>query len=695
MGELVFEIGSEEMPARFLPGLGDELRRLVSAGLEQAMIDFEEIRIFSTPRRLAVRVTGLAETQRMEEETVTGPPAAIAFQDGKPTKAAEGFAKGQGADVSEAYVLETEKGEYLALDRRVGGNPVSELLPSVLEKAVTSLSFPKKMRWGSGEFTFGRPMRWILALHGADVVPLEVAGVRSGRETFGHREMGPGPFQVPAAEEYLAVLREQGKVAADPEERRREITASAEELAASVGGRPAWNESLLSEVVGLVEHPGVILGRYDESFLEVPRRVLLTTMENHQKSFGVQDEKGMLLPYFLSTLNIDPPDPALVTRGWERVLRARLEDARFYWKTDASTGFEAWLQELDNVIFIGPLGTMGDKSRRLEVLCAYLAERLSPVIKEDMVRAGRLAKADLVSEMVGEFDELQGIMGGIYAGRLGEKPVVAEALTEQYLPTGPESEVPETVSGALLSMADKADTICGCFGLKMIPTGAHDPNALRRQALGICRIVVRHGFRLDLGRFLSAALAGYGDIDWKLPPEEAMDRMLEFFAGRLRAHYTAKGYETLVVEAALGAGFDDLWALDARIAALRDFSREPDFEQSALTFKRAANIIIKQGAEAGRPLTGEYQRSLLKEPKEIALADLLEETGDEWRRNWEKDDFAALMGMLRRLRPAVDDFFDHVMVMCEDADLRRNRLDLLKALVDRLGRLADFNALQI
>jgi glycyl-tRNA synthetase beta chain len=338
---------------------------------------------------------------------------------------------------------------------------------------------------------------------------------------------------------------------------------------------------------------------------------------------------------------------------------------------------------------------MGDKSRRLESLCEDISKTLAPEMNSDMTRAGRLAKADLVSGMVGEFDELQGIMGGIYAQKLGEPETVSLALAEQYLPAGPDSPVPGTMAGSILSIADKADTICGCFGLNMIPTGAHDPNALRRQALGICRIVVKHGLRLSLEDLLARAQKGYGDLDWKLEPEEARAKMLEFFSGRLKAHYTAKGFATLVVEAALGAGFSDLWALDKRIAALQEYSREPEFEQAVLTFKRAANIILKQGHEAGSPLTGKYDRALLEEAQEIALADKLEATAGEWDVRWKADDFAALLGVLRELRPFVDDLFDHVMVMCEDEAKRLNRLNLLASLVDRLGRLADFNALQI
>ena len=696
MASLLFEIGIEEMPARFFPGITEELRQSAAKALDEAWLDSDQISTYGTPRRIVLHVAGLAETQRSEEETVTGPPKRVAYDEsGEPTKAALGFAKTQGVELDDTFILESGKGEYLAVKRMAGGRSAAELLPGILADLVSGLSFPKRMRWGGRQFAFGRPVRWILALLDDVIVPLEIAGIESGRVTRGHRDMGYGPFEVASAEDYFSIIREKGKVVIDPEERTRLIRKQAESLAEEAGGTVAWNQALLGEVRGLVEYPRVILGRYDESFLEVPREVLLTTMESHQKSFGVQREDGELLPFFLSTLNIEPRDLELVVRGWERVLRARLEDARFFWKSDLSVGLNSWVEELDNVIFIGPLGTMGDKSRRLESLCRDLASALAPELEEDMGRAGRLAKADLVSEMVGEFDELQGVMGGIYARRLGESPTIAEALSEQYLPAGPDSPTPASRAGAILSMADKADTICGCFGLNMIPTGAHDPNALRRQALGICRIAVEHELRFDLEDFLERAQKAYGDLGWKLDPADSKVRMLEFFSGRLKAHYTAKGYATLVVEAALGAGFADLWALDRRIAALQKFSKQPDFEQAVLTFKRAANIIVKQGHEAGRPLTGEYDHNLLEEQQEKALAEKLEATAGEWDTRWKADDFEALLGVLRELRPFVDDFFDHVMVMCEDEDKRLNRLNLLAAIVRRLGRLADFNALQI
>ncbi len=702
MPSFLFEIGVEEMPARFVPGLAEELASLLTARLEENMIDSGPMKTYATPRRLAALVPDVAEVCRSEEEEVTGPPVAVAYKDGALTKAGSGFAKSQGVDQAALYTVTTDKGEYLACRKTVGGGAALDVLPSICLDILSKLSFPKKMRWGSRDFAFGRPIYWFTALLGAEIVSFDLEGIVSGRITYGHRVMGPGPFELRDADQWLSVIREQGKVLPDPAERIERIYARGDELAKEMGGSIVWNDRLMGEVANLVEWPEPILGRIEDKFLELPREVLLTSMEKHQKSFGVEGADNNLLPYFLTALNLVPQDLDLVRKGWERVLKARLEDARFFWEADCRTDMKLWLDKLDNVIFIGPLGSMGDKSRRLERLCRKVAgglPRLSPAEADEFARAGRYAKADLVSEMVQEFDSLQGIMGGIYAERAGMDDTVSRALYEQYLPAGPESPCPDSLSGAVLALADRADTLAGCFGLKMIPTGANDPHGLRRAALGICRIVAAHDLDLDLSDLLAEAQAGYKDVKWKLDPAEALDKLLEFFAGRLRALFTGKGFSTRVVDAAIGAGFTDVRRLGLRIQALEDFSARDDFEQAVLTFKRTANIIRKQGPGsengAGVELTGAFEPDLLAEDQEKALAAALDASAQRFDELWGRDDYAGLLGILGELRPAVDAFFDHVMVMCEDESLKRNRLNLLQALVDRLGRLADFNLLQV
>jgi glycyl-tRNA synthetase beta chain len=695
MSEFILEIGTEEMPARFVPGLGAELEQLFQRLLTEARIDHGGVRCFATPRRLVAHVTGLALAQRLEEEIVSGPPVRIAYDaEGRLTKAGQGFAGTQGVSEADLFVQQTPKGEYLAARKKVGGGKTLDILPGICLTAFKSLSFPKRMKWGSLDFLFGRPLRWVLALLDADVVAIEIAGLTSGRTTLGHRVLGPGPWTVDSAADYFDTIRDKAKVVIDARERLEMVRAEGDRLASELGGAVVWDEGLLLEVANLVEFPRPILGEFARLYLELPAQVLLTSMQSHQKSFGIKGADGNLLPYFLTTLNIEPVDMAVVKKGWERVLKARLEDARFFWEADLATDIDTWLAKLDNVVFLGPLGSMGDKSRRLEVLCRKLGQACG-VSPDDMARAGRIAKADLMSEMVYEFDSLQGVMGGIYARKKGESELAAQAVAEQYLPAGPDSPVPATLSGALLAIADKADTMAGCFGLGNIPTGAADPYALRRAALGISRIIMEHGLRLRLDEVLAWAQAGYTGVKWKLAPADALAKMLEFFGLRLRALFASGEADSRVADAAIGAGFNDIRTLKMRFDALTAFSRQADFEQAVLTFKRASNIIRKQGAESGANFSGEVKDALLEMEQEKALAAALKDTAGRFEELWAADDFAGLLAMLGELRPVVDAFFDNVMVMAEDAALRENRLNLLYALVERLGRLADFGALQV
>ena len=699
MALFVLEIGTEELPARFLAVQEEELTQRFQAALAEAKLSYGALRVLSTPRRAVALLEGLDLTQEEREEVVTGPPIKAAYDaEGNPTKALEGFARGHGlaaADCFSLYVPE-KKGDYAAVRKRTGGGSVLELLAGICPAIISALPFTKRMRWGVSAFAYARPLRWIVALLDAEVVPFMVGSVHSGRRSFGHRVHGPGPFELAHAHEYIDCVENRGNVIPDATERRRRIRSQGDILAAGIGGTVLWKETLLDEVQGLCEQPVPLLGCLDEDFLELPREVLLTSMESHQKSFGLQGMDGALLPYFLTVLNIRPPDEALVRNGWERVLRARLEDARFFWKTDMADNFDHWLAALDTVIFLGPLGSMGKKARRLEALCGWLAEKVAPEnarLARHAERAGKLSKADLVSGMVGEFDSLQGIMGGIYARRKGEPEAVAAAIAEQYLPAGPDSPLPETDAGSLLAMADKADTLVGCFGLGLIPTGAADPNALRRCALGISRIVLERGYRLNIREFFAEAFELYDGVRWKLEQEECLAKLGDFFGARLKNLCIGQGRPTLLVEAALEADFSDVWAAGQRLAALERLSKREDFAQSVRTFKRVANIIRKQAPEM--ELHGRWDETLLTEPAEKVLARKLTTLLPHFDELWATDDFDKLFALLQELRPAVDAFFDKVMVMCEDITLRTNRLDLLFALVRRLERLADFAALQI
>lgn len=695
MSVFVLELGMEELPARFLDGLERELTDKFTEALAAAGLRHGALAAASTPRRVALWVQNLAAKAEESEKVVQGPPLRVALDaSGGPSKAGEGFARSQGIAFAQTFSLRTDKGEYLAARVRSGGEEAGGLLARICPEIVAGLGFPKRMRWGNGDFTFARPLRWVLALLDAQVLPFSVGGLEAGRLTRGHRVHGPGPFALAEAAEYFGLLEGKGGLILKGGERARLIQEQGERLAEEAGGRVIWKQELLAEVRGLCERPVPLLGGFDPAFLEMPREVLLTSMEHHQKSFGLEDAAGRLLPHFLTVLNMSPRDVGLVRRGWERVLRARLEDARFFWQADLREDFELWLASLDKVIFLAGLGSMADKARRVSRLAAWIAEKTgASELREQAARAGLLSKADLVTRMVGEFDTLQGIMGSIYAARRGETAELAQALAEQYLPAGPDSPLPASPIGAIVSMADKADTLAGCFGLGLMPTGAADPYALRRAALGIARITLERGPRLEISELLAQALAGYGERQWSAPPQEIAARLNDFFCQRLKNYFTGRGAETLLTEAVLAADWSDARAAAARLEALRRFSREADFAEAVLTFKRPANILRRQE----EPLDGLFERALLQERAELELARALEETRPlftQARPAGDKADFDALFAVLRNLKPLVDAFFNEVMVMCEDAALRRNRLNLLRALVDQLRVLADFEALQ-
>lgn len=693
MARFVLEIGTEEIPARFLASSEKALLEGFAAALAQEGIKHGGMRAMSTPRRLALIVEDMAETQPEREEIIIGPPVSVAWgKDGKPSRALTGFADANNIKPEETFRQKTDKGEYVACRKKSGGGPTLKVLAELAPKIIASIPFAKRMRWGANQTAYARPLRWILALLDGEVVPFTIQPVSSGRETWGHRIHGPGPFQIANAADYEKTVAENGAVMVDPAKRREMIKSAGDKLAKEMGGEILWKDSLLEEVAGLVEHPLPVIADFDPAYLEVPPEALLTSMESHQKSFGVKGPDGKLLPHFLTVLNISPEDPDLVKKGWERVLRARLEDARFFWREDLKHTFGDWLAKLDNVIFIGPLGSMGEKSRRLEKLCEWLAWQLAP---EDIdaalaARAGLLAKADLVSAMVGEFDTLQGIMGGIYAAKAGEDEAVARAIQEQYLPAGPDSTLPKSAAGAVLSMSDKADTLAGCFGLDMIPTGAADPNGLRRCALGIIRILIDRNWRLDVDKLFRKARELYGEKEWKLDPDLAQARLMDFFRGRLRNYFSALGYDAIIVNAIVTDRTVDPADAKSRLDALVAFSGRPDYVEAAQTLKRVENMAKKSHARET-----EWNKELLAEEAEKALARKLEELLPELDKKLERGEYAEVLDALKHLREPVNGFFDNVLVLCDDEGLRENRLKLLNALGSRFGKVAEFSQLQI
>jgi len=696
MSTFVIEIGTEELPARFLSSLEKELYIRFNSMLIDSNIEYKELKVYTTPRRAIVIASEVNPIQKEKEEVISGPPARVAFDsNGNPSKAMESFARTHDVNISELFKIETDKGEYVAVRKKMGGRKVIEILQEKSSKLICELPFPKRMRWDAKTPAYARPIRWILAIFDAEPIKFSIGAIKSGIITFGHRIHGAGPFKINNANDYLDIIKNKGHVCISAEKRLATITEQGNAEAKKVDGQVLWNKSLLDEVKGLCEYPQVILGDFNPSFLEIPREVLLTSMEIHQKSFGLQDESGHLLPHFITVLNLDPKDKSLVKKGWERVLRARLEDARFFWNTDLNENFDTWLKKLDNVIFLGPLGSMGEKSQRIAKLCQYLNAKCNICSAEDAAKAGHLSKADLVTGMVGEFDTLQGIMGGIYAKQMGENEIVSAAIAEQYLPAGAESPIAKTKLGALLSISDKTDTLIGCFGLEIIPTGTADPNALRRCALGIIRTIIGHNLRININSLFMEAQKNYTKAKWVLEPEESLQKLYSFFGLRLKNFLVSQGSETLLVEAVLKAGYDDVWTAQKRLKALEQFSKHDDYIKSIQTFKRMTNIINKHNKNTEIVSTKMWSEQLLVDDSEKILAKKLLEILPLFDQLWDNDEYEQILLLIPQIRPYISDFFENTMVMCEDKDLQMNRINLLMSIVTKMNRVADFSALQI
>lgn len=679
--ELFLEIGTEEIPAGFLPKAMADMEAIVTKELENARLAFGEVKTFATPRRLALVVQGLPAVQPDAEITALGPARNIAFgPDGKPSKAAEGFARGQGVDVASLTLLSTEKGEYVAAVRKESGRPVPDLLAEILPRLVAGIPFRKSMRWADLDVRFARPIHWIVALFDGVVVPFAFGNIQSGNVSRGHRFMANQPFPVRDFAHYLDEC-ERHFVIPDPERRKETIRREIHRVARAAGGHLLPDEGLLDEVTYLVEYPSVVHGTFSPDFLKVPREVLITSMRSHQRYFSIVDDAGKLMPGFITINNTLTEDPSVVVKGNERVLRARLSDARFFFEEDQKVKLETRVESLKNVVYQQKLGTSYEKMERFRALAEGVADLLNPSAKAKASRAAFLCKADLVSGMVGEFPEVQGIMGREYALLQGEDAEVAAAIAEHYLPTQAGGDLPASDIGAFVSIADKLDTICGCFGVGLIPTGSADPYALRRSALGIINIIIDRGYRLSLEAEIGKALELLA-VKLTRPAAEVKADVLEFFRGRF-VNLMADRYPTDAVDAAVAAGFDDLVDAEARIAALAAFKGRPDFDSLAVAFKRVCNIV-KEGVDLPVDAT------LFQESAEGALFAAYQQVRADVEARTAAGDYLAALTGIAALKGAVDDFFDKVMVMAEDERVRTNRLALLTGIARLFGGVADF-----
>ena len=687
--ELLFELGTEELPPGSLRALGEALRADVCARLDEQRITHGAAQWFASPRRLAVLVGGVAALQEDAVIEKLGPQVSAAFDaSGKATGAALGFARGCGVDVSELGRAQGDKGERLAFRQTLPGQPTASLLPALIESALGALPIAKRMRWGARRDEFVRPVQWVVLLLGSTVVTGTVLGLEAGRTTRGHRVHGESSIALANAAEYAQTLRTRGFVIADHEERLAEVARQVDAAAQAAGGRAELDPALLEEVCSLVEWPCALAGRFEERFLEVPAEALVSSMKGHQKFFPVRDAAGALLPCFVTVANIESRDPAQVVAGNQRVIRPRLSDAAFFYAQDRQTTLAARRERLRSVVFQTDLGSVWDKTERV----ASLAGQIGAQLGADAAlcrRAGELSKSDLVSEMVLEFDELQGTMGRYYALNDGEPAAVAEALVEQYLPRQSGGALPQTEVGAALAIADRLDTLVGIFGIGQPPTGSKDPFALRRAALGVLRIIVERELPLDLQPLLEAAAAAHRNLPRGASVvADVRDYMLE----RFRAWYADAGLRVECVMAVQARGVTAPLDVDRRVRAVSAFSALPEAATLAAANKRVANILQKQ-AEGSVPVS--VDPALFQDAAESALAAALESAIDACAPLLARGDYSAALIRLAELRAPVDDFFGQVLVMSEDIALRNNRVALLARLRAAFLAVADISALAV
>ncbi len=685
--DLLFELGTEELPPKSLLTLSRALQAQVEAGLGKAGLTFAGIESYATPRRLALIVRCLDVAQPDQEIERRGPAAQAAYQpDGSPSRALEGFLRSCNATAEQLITLETDKGAWVAVRQTVKGMRTAERVPDILRQALAGLPIAKRMRWGDGTAEFVRPVHWVVLLFGDEVIEADILGIPTGRTSRGHRFHGQGSITLASPADYAATLERDGRVLADFATRQRKVRALAEAAAASVNGRAVIDDDLLDEVTALVEWPVPVLGGIEARYLELPAEVLITTIQNNQKYFPVKDAQGRLLPYFITFSNLDSTRPDTVREGNERVVRPRLADAEFFWNLDRRRTLESRVEELGQVTFQKTLGSLLDKNERVRHLAQIIAERLG-FDGAAADRAARLAKADLLTAMVGEFPELQGIMGRYYALAEGEPVAIAMAIEEQYLPRVSGGALPETDTGRVLALAEKLDTLAGIFSAGLIPTGDKDPYALRRAALGAIRIIIESGLELDVPELLDAAL---GQFRHAFDAGKTRELVHNFMLERLRGYCLDRGYRPDEFEAVLAVWPASLVDFERRLGAVRAFRHLPEAESLAAANKRIRNILRK----AGEAVVANVDDAGLSEPAEKALLEAVRDARESILPMLQQGDYTAALRRLAQLRACVDGFFDTVMVMAEDDALRRNRLGLLAIVEGLFLDIADISRLQ-
>lgn len=686
--DLLIEIGTEELPPRALPGLSGAFADQMQKGIADVGLTYGKIRRFATPRRLAVIIEQLSARQADRTTEKRGPSVSASFtDDGKPTKAAEGFARSCGVTVEELDRIKTDKGEWLGLQVHEPGKYTEELIPAIAVQTLSRLPIPKRMRWGESNIEFVRPVHWVVVLFGKDIIPFELFGIKTGRKTHGHRFHHPGAIKLENPSEYQHKLRDPGYVIADFNERREQIRSQALTVAKACRGTVIIDEDLLDEITGLVEWPVGLSGSFDKKYLSLPPEVLIACMQNQQKYFPLQDADGKLLNHFIAFSNIDSLDPEIVRAGNERVIDPRLNDAAFFWQQDLRRPLAEYQHELEGIVYQKQLGTLAEKTTRLEKLAGHLATLLDQNI-EHARRAATLSKCDLVTEMVGEFPALQGIMGRYYAIESNELTDIARSLEEQYFPRFSGDRLPETETGIVLSLSDKLDTLAGIFAIGQVPSGEKDPFGLRRAAIGILRIIIEGKVDLDLVDCLTAAVDGYEHLKVS---DDLVNQVFEYMMERLRHYYLEQGISMDIFESVYARRPTRPLDFHDRIQAVRNFITLPEAESLAAANKRISNIL-KQADD--QKIETEIREELLQETAERDLAAALNRVSKIVMPMLNGNEYSNALTELAGLKAPVDAFFDEVMVMCDDEVLKTNRLALLKDLNQLFLRTADISRLQ-
>lgn len=690
MNNVVLEIGAEEIPAQYMENALKDLNRLAKKYLEESRINYEEIKVYGTPRRLILFIFHIEEKQEDIFQKIKGPAYSIAYnKDSQPQKPALKFAQSQGINVDDLIVEDTKKGKYIFAPKSIIGQPTIDLLSQIFPKLIIGMQFPKSMRWGKKSLRFIRPIRWILALYGKEIIKFNIDGLDSENITYGHRLLAPQIIKISSTQEYFKKL-EKSHVIIDPKIRENIIKTHIKQIIKEIGGKKIINEKLLKEIIYLVEYPNAILGKYDKKYLELPKDVLTVVMEKHQKYFPVFKNKDELLPLFIVIINNSKKHASKIKEGNENVLTARLEDAKFFYQEDQKIPLEENVNKLKSVIFQEKLGSLFDKIKRLELLCNYIADglRVEQKVKKDLLRSAHLCKADLVTEMVKEFPELQGIMGKEYAILSGERKEVAEAIFEHYLPRFSGDNLPLTKCGMILGIADKVDTIIGCFVMGLTPTGSQDPYGLRRQSRGKIAIILKNNLEISLKDIIQKSLSLYKEsisVELKIDENKIVSQILSFLKQRVKNIFLEDGIRYDIIDAVLAVDRDgDAVDIKNRINAIEELYNQPIFRKILSSSNRVLNLS-KNNEE------NEIDQSLLKEKAELNLYHKYEIVYPQIKEFIFRKEYKKVFRLLGDLCEPVDEFFDQVLVMDKDNNIRKNRIALIKKMGILFNQVADLS----